>query len=81
MTLGDTSGIFKWEEQPDDNKGYYFVLADTYHKCDYNVILFKDDGRVTVNGARLNEMPCDVAMAIRQRLDYFNAQNSLCNNR
>ena len=47
MTLGDTSGIFKWEEQPDDNKGYYFVLADTYHKCDYNVILFKEIGRAS----------------------------------
>ena len=33
MTLGDTSGIFKWEEQPDDNKGYYFVFAGENVLC------------------------------------------------
>lgn len=81
MTLDDTKNIFKWEESEEKEDGYYFVLTDTLHHLDYNVVLFKDDGKVTVNGAYIDNVPHSIAAAIAPRIDYFLAMKKIkeCN--
>lgn len=85
MTLDDTKNIYKWEECEEKEDGYYFVLTDTLHHLDYNVVLFKDDGKVTVNGSYLDNVPRCLAAAISPRLDYFLAKKRIkdehCRNR
>lgn len=76
MTLKE----FEWKENGEDDKGYFFVLTDTLHHCDYNVVLIKDSGDITVNGSYINNVPHDVAAAIAPRIDYFCALKSLKNN-
>lgn len=62
---------FEWKENGEDEKGYFFTLTDTFHHCDYNVVLIKDDGKVTVNDAYIDTVPHDVAAAIAPRIDFF----------
>lgn len=66
---------FEWKQDKEDDKGYYFVLTDTLHHLDYNVILIKDNGEIMVNGDYINNVPQYVAAAIAPRLDYFMAMN------
>lgn len=66
---------FDWKQDKEDEQGYYFVLTDTLHHLDYNVVLIKDNGEVMVNGDYINNVPQYVAAAIAPRLDYFMAVN------
>lgn len=81
MTLGDKNGIFTWKETDEDDKGYYFILSDTFHHSDYNVILIKDTGDITVNGDYIRNVPRDIASAIMPRIDYFKALMKIHDNR
>ena len=66
---------FDWKQDKEDEQGYYFVLTDTLHHLDYNVVLIKDNGEIMVNGDYINNVPQYVAAAIAPRLDYFMAVN------
>lgn len=79
MTLGNKNGVFSWEYKKEDDTGYYFLLTDTLHHEDYNVILIKDTGDVTVNGGYINTVPHHIAMEIAPRLDYFKAVKKISN--
>ena len=68
---------FDWKENGEDEQGYYFVLTDTLHHLDYNVVLIKDDGKIMVNGAYVDNVPQCVAAAIAPRLDYFMAMRKI----
>ena len=66
---------FDWKQDKEDEQGYYFVLTDTLHHLDYNVVLIKDNGEIMVNGDYINNVPQHIAAAIAPRLDYFMAMN------
>lgn len=66
---------YEWKENGEDEKGYNFVLTDTLHHLDYNVVLIKDNGEVTVNGNYINTVAPEVSAAINPRLDFFLAMN------
>ena len=66
---------FEWKQDREDEQGYYFVLTDTLHHLDYNVVLIKDNGEIMVNGDYINNVPQYIAAAIAPRLDYFMAVN------
>ena len=68
---------YNWKETGEDEKGYFFLLSDTLHHCDYNVILIKDDGKVMVNGDYINNVPHELAAAIAPRIDYFQTLKGL----
>ena len=76
MTLNNN---YEWKQDKEDEQGYYFVLTDTLHHLDYNVVLIKDNGEIMVNGDYINNVPQCVAAAIAPRLDYFMALNK-CKN-
>ena len=65
---------YDWKQDKEDEQGYYFVLTDTLHHLDYNVVLIKDNGQVMVNGDYINNVPQYIAAAITPRLDYFLAE-------
>ena len=67
MTLNN----YDWKENGEDDNGYFFILSDTLHHCDYNVILVKDSGDIMVDGAYINNVPHGIAAAIAPRIDYF----------
>ncbi len=62
---------YEWKINGEDEKGYNFILTDTLHHCDYNVVLVKDNGEVLVNDGYLNTVAPELAAAINPRLDYF----------
>lgn len=66
---------YEWKQDKEDEQGYYFVLTDTLHHLDYNVLLIKDNGQIMVNGDYINNVPQHIAAAIAPRLDYFMAMN------
>jgi len=66
---------YEWKQNNEDEKGYYFVLTDTLHHLDYNVVLIKDDGSVMVDGNYINTVSPELAAAIAPRIDYFIAMN------
>lgn len=68
---------YDWKENGEDDKGYFFVLSDTMHHLDYNVILIKDNGEVTVNGNYINTVSPELAAAINPRIDFFMAMNKI----
>ena len=68
---------YEWKQDKEDEQGYYFVLTDTLHHLDYNVLLIKDDGQIMVNGDYINNVPHHIAAAIAPRIDYFMAMNKL----
>ena len=68
---------YNWKETGEDEKGYFFLLSETLHHCDYNVILIKDDGKVMVNGDYINNVPHELAAAIAPRIDYFQTLKSI----
>ena len=68
---------YDWKENGEDEKVYYFVLTDTLHHLDYNVVLIKDNGEVTVNGNYINTVAPEVSAAINPRLDFFLAMNKV----
>ena len=70
MTLAN----YDWKQDKEDEQGYYFVLTDTLHHLDYNVVLIKDNGQIMVNGDYINNVPQYIAAAIAPRLDYFMAE-------
>ena len=70
---------YDWKQDKEDEKGYYFVLTDTLHHLDYNVVLIKDNGDIMVNGDYINNVPQCVAAAIAPRLDYFMAMKKIRN--
>lgn len=73
MTLNN----YEWKENGEDDNGYFFVLTDTLHHLDYNVLLIKDNGQVMVNGDYINNVPYELAVAIAPRIDYFKALKSI----
>lgn len=73
MTLNN----YNWKENGEDDKGYFFVLTDTLHHLDYNVLLIKDNGQIMVNGDYINNVPYELAVAIAPRIDYFKALKSI----
>ena len=68
---------YDWKQDKEDEQGYYFVLTDTLHHLDYNVVLIKDNGDIMVNGDYINNVPHEIAAAITPRLDYFMAMNKV----
>ena len=68
---------YDWKQDKEDEQGYYFVLTDTLHHLDYNVVLIKDNGDIMVNGDYINNVPHEIAAAIAPRLDYFMAMNKV----
>ena len=68
---------YEWKQDKEDEQGYYFILTDTLHHLDYNVVLIKDNGEIMVNGDYINNVPQCVAAAIAPRLDYFLAVKKL----
>ena len=68
---------YEWKQDKEDDQGYYFILTDTLHHLDYNVLLIKDNGQIMVNGDYINNVPQSVAAAIGPRLDYFMAMKSI----
>lgn len=64
---------YEWKQDKEDEQGYYFILSDTLHHLDYNVLLVKDNGDIMVNGDYINNVPQHIAAAINPRLDYFMA--------
>lgn len=70
---------YEWKQDKEDDQGYYFILTDTLHHLDYNVVLIKDNGDIMVNGDYINNVPQHIAAAIAPRLDYFMAMNK-CKN-
>lgn len=68
---------FDWKQDKEDEQGYYFILTDTLHHLDYNVVLIKDSGDIMVNGDYINNVPQCVAAAIAPRLDYFMAMKKI----
>lgn len=70
---------YEWKQDKEDDQGYYFILTDTLHHLDYNVVLIKDNGDIMVNGDYINNVPHHIAAAIAPRLDYFMAMNK-CRN-
>ena len=68
---------YDWKQDKEDEQGYYFVLTDTLHHLDYNVVLIKDSGDIMVNGDYINNVPHELAAAIAPRLDYFMAMNKV----
>ena len=73
MTLAN----YEWKQDKEDEQGYYFILTDTLHHLDYNVLLIKDNGQIMVNGDYINNVPQHIAAAIAPRLDYFMAMNKV----
>ena len=73
MTLNN----YEWKENGQDNNGYFFVLTDTLHHHDYNVLLIKDNGQIMVDGAYINNVPHSIAAAIAPRIDYFRALQNI----
>ena len=71
---------YDWKQDKEDEQGYYFVLTDTLHHLDYNVLLIKDNGQIMVNGDYINNVPQSLAAAIAPRIDYFMAMNKLRHN-
>ena len=71
---------YDWKQDKEDEQGYYFVLTDTLHHLDYNVLLIKDNGQIMVNGDYINNVPQNLAAAIAPRIDYFMAMNKLRHN-
>ena len=70
---------YEWKQDKEDEQGYYFVLTDTIHHLDYNVLLIKDNGDIMVNGDYINNVPHHIAAAINPRIDYFLAMNKARN--
>lgn len=70
---------YEWKQEKEDEQGYYFVLTDTIHHLDYNVLLIKDNGDIMVNGDYINNVPYHIAAAINPRIDYFLAMNKARN--
>ena len=68
---------YEWKQDKEDEQGYYFILTDTLHHLDYNVLLIKDNGQIMVNGDYINNVPQHIAAAIAPRLDYFMAMNKV----
>ena len=68
---------YEWKQDKEDEQGYYFILTDTLHHLDYNVVLIKDNGQIMVNGDYINNIPHCLAAAISPRLDYFMAVKKL----
>jgi len=68
---------YEWKQDKEDDQGYYFILTDTLHHLDYNVLLIKDNGQIMVNGDYINNVPQHIAAAIAPRLDYFMAMNKV----
>ena len=68
---------YDWKQEKEDDQGYYFILTDTFHHLDYNVVLIKDNGDIMVNGDYINNVPQCIAAAIAPRLDYFMAMNKI----
>ena len=68
---------YEWKQDKEDEQGYYFVLTDTLHHLDYNVVLIKDNGQIMVNGDYINNVPQCLAAAIAPRLDYFMTMKKL----
>lgn len=68
---------YDWKQEKEDDQGYYFILTDTLHHLDYNVILIKDNGDIMVNGDYINNVPQCLAAAIAPRIDYFMAMNKI----
>lgn len=73
MTLNN----YEWKENGQDDNGYFFVLTDTMHHLDYNVLLIKDTGDIMVDGAYINNVPHEIAVAIAPRIDYFKALKNI----
>ncbi len=73
MTLNN----YDWKENGEDDNGYFFVLTDTLHHLDYNILLVKDSGQIMVNGAYINNVPHELAVAINPRIDYFMALKNI----
>ena len=73
MTLNN----YEWKENGEDEQGYFFVLTDTLHHLDYNVLLIKDNGQIMVNGDYINNVPHELAVAISPRIDYFRTLKNL----
>lgn len=71
---------YDWKQDREDEQGFYFVLTDTLHHLDYNVLLIKDNGQIMVNGDYINNVPQSLAAAIAPRIDYFMAMNKLRHN-
>ena len=71
---------YDWKQDKEDEQGFYFVLTDTLHHLDYNVLLIKDNGQIMVNGDYINNVPQSLAAAIAPRIDYFMAMNKLRQN-
>ena len=72
-----TLNNYEWKQDKEDEQGFYFVLTDTLHHLDYNVLLIKDNGQIMVNGDYINNVPQEIAAAISPRLDYFMALNKV----
>ena len=70
---------YEWKQDKEDDQGYYFILTDTLHHLDYNVLLIKDNGQIMVNGDYINNVPRCLAAAITPRIDYFMAMNKIRN--
>ena len=68
---------YDWKQTNEDEQGYYFVLTDTLHHLDYNVLLIRDNGDIMVNGDYINNVPHHIAAAIAPRIDYFVAMNKI----
>lgn len=68
---------YEWKQDKEDEQGYYFILTDTLHHLDYNVLLIKDNGQIMVNGDYINNVPQHIAAAITPRIDYFMAMNKV----
>lgn len=68
---------YDWKQEKEDDQGYYFILTDTLHHLDYNVVLIKDNGDIMVNGDYINNVPQYLAAAIAPRIDYFMAMNKI----
>lgn len=68
MKLKEAMGGFKWDNEGQDDKGYYFILTDKDRGFDYQVVLIKDTGEVEVNGAYLKTCPRDIQEIISKKL-------------
>jgi len=73
MVLKDAQNGFKWRQDGEDEKGYFFVITDIAGGEDYGVTLIKDTGELHVNKEYVKTIPRDAFEAAKMRAKNFMA--------
>lgn len=71
MELKDAMNDYKFEQDGEDARGYYFTLTDAQEGNDYKVILTKDTGEIMPLPSYNKTIPRDAFEAARMRINYF----------